>query len=49
MEQISNGTDFEFWTVLGFIQIFEFEQVSNFNSFKLEQILKGTVSNLNRF
>jgi hypothetical protein len=32
-----NGTDFEFWTVFGFIQIFGFEQVLNLNNFKGEQ------------
>jgi hypothetical protein len=37
----SNGTDFEFWTVFGFKQIFGFEQfqiwtISEVNSFKLE-------------
>jgi hypothetical protein len=36
MEQILNGTDFEFWTVFGFIQIFGFEQVSILNNFKSE-------------
>jgi hypothetical protein len=36
MEQILNGTDFEFWTVFGFIQIFGFEQVSNLNNFESE-------------
>jgi hypothetical protein len=36
-EQISNGTDFEFWTIFGFIQIFGFEQVSNLNNFESEQ------------
>jgi hypothetical protein len=37
MEQILNGTDFEFWTVFGFKQNFGFEQVSTLKNFESEQ------------
>jgi hypothetical protein len=49
MEQILNGTDFEFWTVFGFKQIFGFEQVSNWNNFESEQFRIWIVSNWNIF
>jgi hypothetical protein len=39
MEQILNGTDFEFLTVFRFKQIFGFEQVLNWNNFESEPFL----------
>jgi hypothetical protein len=49
MEQILNGTDFEFWIVFRFIQIFGFEQVSNLNNFESEQFRIGTDFKWNNF